>query len=145
MPSFFALYQANQKTETDADGNTKCSADTDIAHCGTNASTKCKPNRQSEAPRLNRRSGLRVLILWFLCAHRRRKKELVNATERPKSPGRDEQFSTVKTPDFATRVHFFVIQYLRLFFGFDLLHAVISVFKLARIEALSQFAEIRSK
>lgn len=28
--------------------------------------------------------------------------------ERLKSPGRDERFSTVKTPDFATRVHFFV-------------------------------------
>ena len=29
--------------------------------------------------------------------------------ERLKSPGRDERFSIFKTPDFATRVHFFVI------------------------------------
>jgi integrase len=32
--------------------------------------------------------------------------------ERLKSPGRDERFSIVKTPDFATRVHFFVIRRL---------------------------------
>ena len=31
------------------------------------------------------------------------------APERLKSPGRDERFSIVKTPDFATRVHFFVM------------------------------------
>ena len=33
--------------------------------------------------------------------------------ERLKSPGRDERFSIAKTPDFATRVHFFVIWNLR--------------------------------
>ncbi|QDV42028.1 hypothetical protein Enr13x_18710 [Stieleria neptunia] len=33
--------------------------------------------------------------------------------ERLKSPGRDERFSNVKTPDFATRVHFLVERGLR--------------------------------
>ena len=46
--------------------------------------------------------------------------ELGFVAERLKSPGRDERFSIAKTPDFATRVHFFVIP--RLFAPHDVDH-----------------------
>ena len=42
------------------------------------------------------------------------KRQSLSVGERLKSPGRDERFSIVKTPDFATRVHFFVMRLLSL-------------------------------